>query len=646
VTGFRLAAGTVAVVTATVAFAVYARTLLPGVDLGDTGGFQAAVLWPETSARQGYPLYYTLARPFVLALSPANPARGLNLFSAVSAAAAVGLLAFIASLLARSLAAGAAAGLLLAFSYTFWSQAIIAEVYALHLALVALCLIALYAYAARPTTVRLAAFFAVYAISFGNHLSMLLLLVPFGVFVALVHPRRRELLRPQIVALAIAIACAAACVYVPGLLSVWRHIDAPASWSDRLATFWFDTTKADWREAMVFGIGGRELGGRVSMWLWDARQQFGLAGLALALAGLVRLWTLARAWAVLLTLAYVASTTFAFSYNVGDPHVFFLPGHFMTALAIGAALAPPSGSRVRAASHLLAALVLAYAGWRAWDTWPRADRHADRRADALVARVTAGVDERQSVLLSGLDWQSENALLYATRFERADVAWTRLADVMPHLPYFVRDNHRLGRDVVLTAHAAAQVVAAYGPYFPLFQDPVPAAPTLEAAVAAIPAGTPFLLALLTPNSDPFDADDFQRAYATLTGGRAVARDSARYQIWAGLAGDAPTFSRQSQRPFRETISILGDPFSVHLDAWLPFDTFRRGGFGRVLRGREPVLTIERGVSLVWFEADGSPRVAYSAGLYAPKPRFRIPASVPQQASGIPNAILGTAAPAG
>src|SRR5687768_1149150 len=91
-----------------------------------------------------------------------------------------------------------------------------------------------------------------YAISFGNHLSMLLLLVPFGVFVALVHPRRRELLRPQIVALAIAIACAAACVYVPGLLSVWRHIDAPASWSDRLATFWFDTTKADWREAMVF----------------------------------------------------------------------------------------------------------------------------------------------------------------------------------------------------------------------------------------------------------------------------------------------------------------------------------------------------------------------------------------------------------
>ena len=45
----------VAAVVATLAFVVYTRTLLPGVDLGDTGAFQAAVLWPKTSARQAYP---------------------------------------------------------------------------------------------------------------------------------------------------------------------------------------------------------------------------------------------------------------------------------------------------------------------------------------------------------------------------------------------------------------------------------------------------------------------------------------------------------------------------------------------------------------------------------------------------------------
>ena len=41
---------------------------------------------------------------------------------------------------------------------------------------------------------------------------------------------------------------------------------------------------------------------------------------------------------------------------------------------------------------------------------------------------------------------------------------------------------------------------------------------------------------------------------------------------------------------------------------------------------ESVLVIERGVSLVWFGADGSPETAYVSGLYAPQPRFRIPAA--------------------
>jgi hypothetical protein len=61
-----------------------------------------------------------------------------------------------------------------------------------------------------------------------------------------------------------------------------------------------------------------------------------------------------------------------------------------------------------------------------------------------------------------------------------------------------------------------------------------------------------------------------------------------------------------------------------MDAWLPFDTFRRGGFGHVARGRDPVLTVERGGSLVWFRPDGSPSTAYIGGLYAPEPRLRIP----------------------
>jgi hypothetical protein len=275
---FTGAAALVACVVGTLAFAVYARTLLPGVDFGDTGGFQAAVLWPETSARQAYPLYFSLARPFVRAVSAENPARGLNLFSALSGGIAAGLLTYVAALLTTSAVAGAAAGLLLAFSHTFWTQSVIAEVYTLHIALIAACLLALHAYRERPTRRRLAVFLAVYALSFGNHLSMILLLVPFALFLVTTHPRPRDLFRPATIGMALVLACGGALLYAADFLFVWTNIDAPPRWTDRLATFWFDVTKSDWRGTMMIGIDRSELAGRTAMWAWDARLQFALFG--------------------------------------------------------------------------------------------------------------------------------------------------------------------------------------------------------------------------------------------------------------------------------------------------------------------------------------------------------------------------------
>lgn len=636
-------AALVAFAVATIAFSVYARTLLPGVDLGDTGGFQAAVLWPETSARQAYPLYYGLARPFVLALSPDNPARGLNLFSAACAGVAVGLVSYIAGLLTGSAIAGAIAGLLLAFSHTFWTQSVIAEVYALHVALIACCLLALHAFTQRPSRGRLAIFFAVYAVSFGNHLSMMLLLFPFTLFLFAVHPRPRELVRPETVVMAAGIACAAALLYAPQFLFVWTNIDAPPAWTDRVATFWFDVTKADWRATMMAGVDRSELSDRVAMWVWDARLQFGLAGLAVAAIGALRLWAASRPWAMLLISAYVINTIFAVTYNVGDPHVFFLPGHALTAIAIAA---PFAGRRdvSKPVSLTVAVVLLAYASWRGFDTWPSANRHNDRRADLLVTRVAAGVNDANAILLSDMDWQSENALLYSARYERPHLAWRRVVEVLPHLPFVIRDNHTIGRDLVLAGNAAARISAAYGLLFPLEPEEV-AVDTLAARAAQIPRGTPYVLTLLKPTPEErLDPADFDAAVTTLAGASAARRTDGLFQVWAGVAGEPGGFHQESNRPFREAFSILGDEFAVRMESWLPFETFRRAGFGHVLRGREHILTIERGVSLVWFERDGRPNVTYAAGLYAPRTRVRIPVSVPQQVAWRSDAILGSAPP--
>ena len=107
----------------------------------------------------------------------------MNLLSAVEAALACGLIVLVALELSGSLLAGVAAAILFAGSYTFWSQATIAEVYALHLLLVALTLFLVLRWSSEPTFRRLCAFLAVFGLAFGNHLSTILLLPAYTVFV-------------------------------------------------------------------------------------------------------------------------------------------------------------------------------------------------------------------------------------------------------------------------------------------------------------------------------------------------------------------------------------------------------------------------------------------------------------------------------
>jgi hypothetical protein len=141
----------------------------------------------------------------------------------------------------------------------------------------------------------------------------------------------------------------------------------------------------------------------------------------------------------------------------------------------------------------------------------------------------------------------------------------------------------------------------------------------------MPRGVPYVLCILTPPPGyVLDSAVLDDTIAALTGGRLPARMPAPYELIAGIAGDAPRIYRSSARPFTMGFRLLDEPFTLHLDGWLPFDTFRRAGFGHVLRGRERLLTVERGVSLVWLGRDGRPSPPrYAAGVFAPQPRFRI-----------------------
>jgi hypothetical protein len=88
--------------------------------------------------------------------------------------------------------------------------------------------------------------------------------------------------------------------------------------------------------------------------------------------------------------------------------------------------------------------------------------------------------------------------------------------------------------------------------------------------------------------------------------------------------------RSSGRPFSETFSIFEERLTVRMESWLPIDTFRRAGFGHVLRERQRLMLLDRGINLIWLGPDGlvSPPY-YAASLFAPQPRFRIPAATLQ-----------------
>jgi hypothetical protein len=94
----------VSAVVAALAFACYHATLLPGLDFGDTAAYQSVVGEWRVSPRQAYPLYFLIANA-AYALVGGEPARVLNLLSAVAGALACGATVWLGASLTRSLLA-------------------------------------------------------------------------------------------------------------------------------------------------------------------------------------------------------------------------------------------------------------------------------------------------------------------------------------------------------------------------------------------------------------------------------------------------------------------------------------------------------------------------------------------------------------
>ncbi len=120
------------------ALALYVRTLAPSVAFlfDDSLEFQLVGYKLAIAHPTGYPLYTLLLKLFTF-IPLGDAAYRANLLSAVCAALAVALVYLIVLQLTRSVFAALASAAMLAASPVFWSQAVIAEVYALNALFVA-----------------------------------------------------------------------------------------------------------------------------------------------------------------------------------------------------------------------------------------------------------------------------------------------------------------------------------------------------------------------------------------------------------------------------------------------------------------------------------------------------------------------------
>jgi tetratricopeptide (TPR) repeat protein len=249
----------------TVSLSVYLFTLAPTITFGDSGELATAAYTLGVAHPPGYPLWLILAKLFSF-IPIGGPAYRLTLMSALLSAAAVGTLSLVISrtlpkVCARVISreafespvagmivgsASATATLVLAFSPSFWHNAIVTEVYALNNLLICLILLLLAIWGENPK--RNGLLFAV-SLLFGagqaNHQTLLLMGPAIGAFVFLVRPR--ALLAPKLI-----FGCAG--LFFLGLsLYLYLPIRAlalpPINWGDPSTweTFWFHFTRGQYR---------------------------------------------------------------------------------------------------------------------------------------------------------------------------------------------------------------------------------------------------------------------------------------------------------------------------------------------------------------------------------------------------------------
>jgi len=404
--------------TGLAAMVVYVRTASPAVSIIDSGELAAVACTLGIAHPTGYPLFTLLGRIAAMLPGASEAIVRLNLMAAFFTAASVGVLCHLLSALlrmpglrgakegrGRSAAVQAAAvggALIFAFTGTVWAQAVAVEVYSLHLLMMMLVLrVALHAWEARQAGDDRELSRAWYVgafllgLSFGNHMTTVLLLpallVIFLATAGVTRFGRTLALRSAL--------------WGAGGLSIYLYLPLRAAQHPLFS--WGDVTSL---EHLFWHVSGKQY----RVWIfssWDVAQQqllnflhglpgeFTVAGLLLALVGLVLFLRRALRPALVSVLLAVSCVGYAINYDIHDIDAYFLTAYLVIAVWASVALAAllrwiPQrlpGLLLWVGTLVVPAVMLS-------GTYASADRSRDYMVEDYTRAVFAAVDSGGVVL--------------------------------------------------------------------------------------------------------------------------------------------------------------------------------------------------------------------------------------------------------
>ncbi|MDQ3910534.1 MAG: DUF2723 domain-containing protein [Actinomycetota bacterium] len=489
---------------AAVVLVLYVRTLAPTV-LGfeppgvfDSAMLQAAVYVLGIGHPTGYPTYMMLTHLFTY-LPVGDVGYRVNLASAVYGVAAVVVIYTVGLRLSGRVVAAAAGALAFGVSETFWSQAVIAEVYTLNVLFISLVILALLLWreSGKDRYLLLGAFLA--GLSLTHHLTSALV-IPAGVAFVLLTDRRKlsaKTLLPK-----------AAGVFAVGLipylyLPIRAAMEAPLNEADpsNLERFLLLISGGSFvlKNLMDAKTGGGTSGSgefsvRLAHYGEHLAGQFPVALVLVGVLGAVYMLSTDRAAAVLLGLPCLGWLLHALVYGYEDYYLFLIPAYLIFSLWIAVGLgvllrgAETWTGRVPALRGafllVLWVLVLALPFIGVWDTYKDVDRSRDyegRRAIEAVAREAepgATVLHHRSPLWYMVLVEKRRRDL--TLIDPFETSWVRYNDIVWPDPLNATQSAARYKTDDVTGVQTARVAAKTGPVYVLDPESADASRLREA----------------------------------------------------------------------------------------------------------------------------------------------------------------------